>query len=215
MNKNITIIGNVAADYHVDTKYKILDLIPEFDMSQLSEKLRDVVLRYLDVHINEFMEIENDHTKKILGSCQDLAKVLENYVNQNKENSTEFIFSAHEFYQALDKIEYKSLYKLLKRKTPNTRLGKGINLIRADAFPSSALSALILPYVLDSIKYLENPILICNQDFIRNSFPHNLTRYGIDQNYKISDEFNRKFIFDCKKAGVLYIEYYGDEWRQI
>lgn len=215
MNKNITIIGNVAADYHVDTEYKILELIPEFDMSQLSSKLRDLVLRYLHIHISAFIQIENETAKKILGSCLDLVKVLEKYVSQNKENSSEFIFFSHEFYQAVDKIEYEPLYKLLKRKTPNIRLDKGINLIRADTFPSAALSALILPYVLDSIKHLENPILICSQDFIRNSFGHNLTQCGIDNNYKISDRFNRQFIFDCKKAGVLYIEFYGNEWRQI
>lgn len=208
MNNNITIIGTVGPDFHIDHHYKLREVMSSMDLSKLNDKYRDIYLRFLHKEICDGVcRGPNNLTST---PYEELVTVLQDYIDKNSKYNPKIDFLDEPFAQAVAKIDKSNwLYEFLSPKVKNNIIGGGINLIEARGHLCNEHLAMILPYVLDSIKNLDNPILACSSEFISGCVE-------MEENYyKISDRFHRKFLYDCYHAGVQYLEYTGQHWRQI
>ena len=70
------------------------------------------------------------------------------------------------------------------------------------------VSALIFPLIIDQIKHLENPVLVCSKEFIADCDQQ-------DEYYKISDSFFSVIQAECAKHKISYVEYAGNYWQDI
>ena len=208
MNKNITIIGTVGPNFHIDHRYTLREVMSSINLSKLNDKYRDIYLRFLHKEIGDgTCSGPNNQTTR---PYEELITVLQDYIDKNSKYNPKIDFLDEPFAQAVAKIDKSNwLYEFLSPKVANNIIGGGINLIEAGGHLCNEHLAIILPYVVDSIKHLDNPILACSSEFISGCVE-------IEENYyKISDRFHRKFLYDCYHAGVQYIEYTGQHWIQI
>lgn len=206
--KNITIIGTARSDFHIDHRYTLKEVMDNINPIKLSNSYKNLYFNFLYKYIDDSIKYSANPR---VGTYAELKVVLQDYFNMGKQHSLKFDFLLNSFEQAVSKIDKEDwLYKFLSPKiTNNNIISSGVNLIEVHHMCSEH-TALVMPYVLNSIKYLDAPILVCS-----NEFPANCHNGCGEEYYKISDDFHRHFLSDCKQSGVMYIEYTGQNWVHI
>ncbi len=203
--KNITIIGNVRSDFHIDHRYTLREVMDNINPTKLSNEYMDSYFKFLYKYVDD--SIKHGAATGV-STYAELKIVLQDYLNKSRQPSLKFNFAFNEFDQAVSKIDKENwLSKFLRPKITNNIIGKGVNLIEVHEHMCSEHTALIMPHVLNNIKHLDAPTLVCSNQFLTNCHFEN----G-EEHYKISNNFHRHFLRDCKQSGVLYIEYTGQNW---
>ena len=197
-NKNITIIGGlefIGTSVTPDNNYSYRDIIDNIRLANIDPRLRDLYLRFLYTEVqqwNSAQELPMNKANKL--------ELLEDYLQNNHKYADNYTYDADKFSLLFtNKLIYLPYFSNIES---DNIIGNGLNIIRTHMHLCSEHTALMLPYIANCIKDLENPVLICDTDFL----------YGCTgtSTYKISDDFHIALRKKCSDLGILYCEYTGN-----
>lgn len=201
--QNIVIIGCVREDYKVDNKLAWWDVLNSINVAELSKDYRNLYFEFLHREFKEIVTRE-DQTP-LLKTFSKAFEYLDKYVN-NRFAKVEF--NEQEFDEAVAEIDHDEwYYKFLSNKSMTISINSGVTLIQTPIHVCNQNSVLILPFILNQIQHLDNPVLACDKGFIVDCDQE-------DRYYKISDQFFRDIQRECAEHKIRYIEYIGC-WQDI
>lgn len=207
--QNIVIVGYVQQGYRVDNQLSWFDVLKNVNIANLNEKYRDLYFASL------YRELKDAVTRTDEPPLMETYKIIFEYLDKYfSAPFTKVKFNEQEFDEVIAGIKQDSgIYQLLSNKSTNVVINSSVTLIHTPGHVCSQQSALILPLIIDQIKHLENPVLVCSKEFIVDCDQED----DYDQDgryYKISDQFFRNIQRECIEHNIQYIEYIGC-WQDI
>ncbi|MBX9865478.1 MAG: hypothetical protein K2Y14_01080 [Burkholderiales bacterium] len=196
--KNITIIGSTRPSVPIVNHYTLKDVMDQVRIRQLNKFCKKEYLNFWSDELNYCIKYNSEHYKR------NLERIVKDYTRQNSEDKLSEIADI-----ALTTIKEEWLARFWSNEEPKNIISDGVNWIEVKSHVCNDHIALILPYLINSIKDFEKPILMCSEFFITNYYD-----CDDDENrkfYKISEQFYTLCRRDCSELGILFIEYTGTD----
>ena len=196
-NKNITLISSEAMDSKItpDNTYSWMEVLDNVRLASLDPRLRDLYLRFYHEQLEQASKLRELEADEI-----NLFELLKEYLQNNREHTKTYVYDVDKFsLLPANKVGGLPFF----RNTENKNIiGQGLNIISIPLHLCSCHTALMLPYIVNCIKDLESPILMCNTGYLYG--------YNGTSVYKITDDFHKYLRMTCSDLGILYCEYTGN-----
>lgn len=203
--RNIVVIGGLNHNCRVDNIVDYKDVIKHCNIAKLDDHIRKEFLRWLKssllASVNRYILYGNQ-----IEFPQDYNGLLR-YLQKHLEKHSLCEFNEAEFDAAVAMLNPKDfLRQVLSNKSDSFSINSGVTLIQTPQHICGHTNALLLPFVVDKMKELENATLICHKWFLKACPDDEVT----SSYYKISDHFMNYVHSKCNENKINYLEYIGN-----